>query len=192
MPKILRFKTYHHLKILYFIRYLGDAFFYAFFVYYLGTISLTKSNIAFITALMPLLAFFGSLIFQQVAKNININRIMMFVFAIIEGLALALFVIFQLHEFVPILVFVFFTGVLNNPYYSILDGFSGTYIAKENKSYSSMRVMGTLAYLFATLIGGFIISDSSYFVLFSMSAFLILFSSIHGFLCRRNQTSSFK
>lgn len=173
MKKLAKNHTYEFLKATYLIRFLGDAFFYTFLYVFLSSIGFSTGELGLVSALSPTAALIGSVIFQRVAKNLDINRVLMVIFGICEMIVALIFGIFTNQPHIFYIVIIAITSFLNGPYYSLLDGYSGTYISERKKQYSSMRIMGTISYVIGPLLGGLLVEHTTvgYPALFITSSF---------------------
>lgn len=182
MKKLAANHTYEYLKASYFIRFLGDAFFYTFLYVYLKHLGLTTPELGIISAIAPASAFIGSIVFQRIAKNLDVNRIFMVIFNILEMSVALIVAIVGKQDFLFYAIIIGLVSLLNGPFYALLDGYSGTYISKRNKQYSSMRIMGTISYVIGPLVGGllveFVAPDIGYPVLFYASALFLGLAAI--------------
>jgi predicted MFS family arabinose efflux permease len=129
------------------------------FCIFLTSLGFGTDKLGLIAALSPFAALLGNIIFQRIAKNLEVNRILMFIFSIIETSIALIFFIFPKQPFIFYAIIITCVSTINGPFYSLLDGYSGTYILERNKQYSSMRVMGTLSYVIGPLIGGFLVDN---------------------------------
>lgn len=183
MRKLAQNHTYEYLKAAYFIRFLGDAFFYTFLYVFLKSLGFTNGQLGLISALTPFSALVGSIVFQRIAKNLDVNRILMVIFGFLELFVALLFAIFNKESFIFYAIIIGFVSLLNGPFYALLDGYSGTYISARNKQYSSMRMMGTISYVIGPLVGGLLVDFAGvdYQTLFFVSAFFLLISLVISF-----------
>jgi predicted MFS family arabinose efflux permease len=161
-----------------FFRYLGDCFFYAYLVLFLKDRGLLESQIGIIIAINPLAAILASLIWNHFAKNVNINRIMMIVITIIEGI-----LIFNYTKATIIDSFIaltIITALIGTPFYSLHDGFCEAFAEINNKSYATIRSFGALGYFVATLLSAFIlyVSKDNYDILFYLASILFILTSL--------------
>ena len=76
-------KQFNRLRILFFIRYFGDAFFFSFLQLFLAFKGLGESEIGFINSLRPLLVLFMNPFFALISKDVNQNRRIMKVITIV-------------------------------------------------------------------------------------------------------------
>lgn len=183
MKKLALNHTYEYLKVSYFIRFLGDAFFYTFLYVFLSSLGFSTVELGLISAISPFAALIGNIVFQKIAKNLEVNRILMFIFGIFELIIALLFAIFDNQPFLFYAIIIGFASLLNGPFYALLDGYSGTYISQRNKQYSSMRIMGTISYVIGPLVGGLLVDYGGvgYSTLFYTSAVFLFFSTILTF-----------
>ncbi len=180
MKKVAYEHTYRFLKILYLFRYFGDAFFYTFLYVFLASNGFNNFELGLVSAFTPLAALIGSIFFARIAKNVNINRILMVISSFVEfGVAL-LFALIAPQSFIFYLVIITLISFFNVPFYTLLDGYSGTYIMQAKKQYSAMRIMGTISYVIGPLLGAILMEFNliTYATLFYMSAFFLLLTFV--------------
>lgn len=179
MKDVAKRHTYDYLRLTYFLRFLGDSFFYIFLYVFLSSIGFGTDKLGLVAALSPFAALLGSITFQRVAKNLEVNRILMFFFSMIEMTIAFIFFIFQKQSFAFYAVIITAVSFINGPFYALLDGYSGTYISENNKQYASMRVMGTLSYVVGPLLGGLLVdyTVAGFQILFLMSGLFYLITS---------------
>ncbi len=164
------------LKVLFFIRYFGDSFFFSFLQLFLAYKGLSESNIGFINSLRPMLVLFMNPFFSFLSKDVNQNRKIMRIITIIEGILIAFITKFD--SFVILTIFVSLISMLDSPFYSLLDGFSVSFTHENNKKYSSFRVLGSLAYVFGNVLGGLTIDYLGYEVTFILSSLFMIMTGI--------------
>ena len=171
-------KTYIYIILMTFFRYLGDCFFYAYLVLFLRDKGLLETQIGIITAISPLVAIVASIVWNHFAKNVNINRIMMIIITIVEGILIFTYTRATLFEtFIIITVLV---ALIGSPFYSLHDGFSEAFVEINNKSYATIRSFGTFGYLIATLIAALVLylTNNNYDVLFYLATALFILTSL--------------
>ena len=183
MNKLANNHTYEYLKATYLVRFLGDAFFYTFLYVFLTNQGFSTSQSGLVSALSPLAALIGNIVFQKLAKNLDVNRTLMVVFGFIEMSAALLFGLITDQPFIYYAIVITIVSLFNGPYYSLLDGYSGTYISQRNKQYSSMRLMGTISYVIGPFVGGLIIGKTNigYNALFITSGLFFFLATIMSF-----------
>ena len=171
-------KTYIYIILMTFIRYLGDCFFYAYLVLFLRNRGLLETQIGIITAISPLVAIIASIIWNHFAKNVNINRIMMIIITIVEGILIFTYTKATLFEsFIIITVLIALVG---SPFYTLHDGFCEAFAVINNKSYATIRAFGSLGYVAATLLAALVLylSKDNYDILFYLAAGLFILTSL--------------
>ena len=170
-------KDYILLRIMTFFRYFGDCFFYGYFLLFLRSKSLSESTIGMVSALTPIIALISNPLWSHLSKNANNNRKIMMIITILEGVAIILFTQVNVIEMIALLtILISFVG---SPFYSLHDGFIGTFAKTYKKDYSKIRFIGGFGYFAATLVSALILhlSNNNYEILLYLSgAFFILIS----------------
>ena len=169
-------KQFNRLRILFFIRYFGDSFFFSFLQLFLAFKGLGESDIGFINSLRPLLVLFMNPFFTFISKDVNQNRKIMRIITIIEGILIAF--ITQFDGLVLLTILVSLISMLDSPFYSLLDGYSVSFTHINNKKYSNLRVMGSLAYVFGNIFGGLSIDYLGYNYTFIISSLFMIITGI--------------
>ncbi len=169
-------KDYKTLKILYFIRFFGDSFYYSFFQIFLVYKGLSKSNIGFILAIIPIMSLLSNPFWNLLSKDVNVSRRIMKYLTVIAGI---LFIIMgNLNTFETITVVTGLIAIIEAPFYSLLDGFSGTFSNVNKKNYPSIRIWGSIAYVVGCFIGGFVIQFFGYTIVFLIAGVFYLLSNL--------------
>ena len=172
-------KEYLMLRIMTFFRYFGDCLFYGYFYLFLESRSLSESTIGVITALTPIIALITNPLWSHLSKNANENRKLMIVITVLEGIAILLFTQVSVLELIALLtILVSFVG---SPFYSLHDGFIGTFAQTYKKDYTKIRFLGTFAYFFGTIFAAIMLhlTSNNYDLLLLISG--IIFVSISLF-----------
>lgn len=163
-------------KILTFFRYFGDAFFYPFFALHLQALGFTKTNIGFILALIPIISAIVHPFYGYFTKNIELTKKCLMVVGIVESvliLALGFTTSFPI-----IILIVCFMALFGASHYSMLDTLLSAQATAEGKNYSTFRVWGSIAYIIATTIAGWVINISSYQVSFTLACIFFNTSAV--------------
>lgn len=171
-------KEYFMLRILTFLRYFGDCLFYGYFYLFLESKGLPESKIGLITALTPIIALVTNPLWSHLSKNANANRKIMIFITILEGIGILLFTQVNAIEFIALItILVSFVG---SPFYSLHDGFIGTFAKTYKKDYTKIRFLGTFAYFLATISASIILhfSSSNYNILLLISGILFVLVSL--------------
>ena len=164
------------LKIIFFIRYFGDAFFYSFFQVFLAYKGLSESQIGIVAAITPFTSIIANPCWQFFSKDANTNRRILKVISIIEALLIISFTTVSSFEIICILTAL--VAIVGSPHYSLLDGFTATYCDINKKTYSKIRIYGSIAYVFSTTIGGILITQIGYNWVFTLSGIFMISASI--------------
>lgn len=175
-------KQLRRLKLLFFIRYLGDSFFFSFLQLFLAYKSLSESDIGFINSLRPMLVLFMNPFFGFISKDVNMNRKIMRIITIIEGVLIAFITKFD--AFIILTILVTLISMLDSPFYSLLDGFSVSFTHIHNNKYSNLRILGSLAYVFGNIIGGLTIDYFGYEITFFISALFMISTGLMVFFIK--------
>lgn len=171
-------KEYLLLRIMTFFRYFGDCLFYGYFLLFLKSRNLTESTIGMVSALTPIVALICNPFWSHISKNANTNRKIMMVITILEGIAILIFTQVNVLEMIALLtIMVAFVG---SPFYSLHDGFIGTFAKTYNKDYAKIRFIGAIAYFTATLTAALILnlSNNNYNILLYISGALFILISL--------------
>lgn len=165
------------IRVMYFIRYFGDALFYSFLQLFLAYKGLKEGDIGFINSLRPFVVIICNPIWSLISGNVNTNRKIMRIITIIEGLLIAF--ISQSTGMIILSVFIVLLSLFDSPFYSFLDGYTCAYALENQEKYSDIRVFGSLAYVFGNIFGGYFIEYLGFDITFIISgSFLILTSFI--------------
>ena len=156
------------------VRYFGDAFFYPFFSLYLRSQNLVEDNIGFILSISPIIAIIANPIYSMICKDICRTKNTLKIITCIEG-ALILAISFS-SNFYLISVLTLLMAIFGSCHYGLMDSLTSVYSNTENISYSSIRIYGSIAYIIATTIGGYVIDYCGFKVAFSICFALYLAS----------------
>lgn len=169
------------IRIMFFIRYFGDALFYSFLQLFLAYKGLKEGDIGFINSLRPLIVVICNPLWSLVSKDINSNRKIMRVITIIEGLLIAF--ICNSTGIIALSIFIVLLSLFDSPFYSLLDGYTCAYALEKEEKYSDIRMFGSLAYVFGNIIGGYLIEYVGFDITFIISGgFMILTSLLFQFI----------
>ncbi len=164
-------------KTAYTFKFISDAFFYPFFALYLSSTGKTEREIGFILMLLPLIAVIVNPVWNYLGKNTNYNRFFMAIFSIIEAVLIGTLIVF-VNIYIVILVTILLS-IVNQPVYSLLEGYTTVYTMQSKTSYSKIRLFGSIGYALGVLISGFLIVATDYSVVMIISSsFLILLSGM--------------
>ena len=167
------------LKILVFLRYLGDSFFYPFLSLYLNSLLFGEAKIGFLLALVPLISIAFNPLYSKLCKNSKVLKTILTIVGLLEGVFI-LFIGFS-NNFYLVLVFIILIAISGCSHYGMMDSLITIHANKNSLNFSSFRIFGSLAYVFGTAISGVLIAYTSYsfcflvsFILFSLTSLMYL------------------
>lgn len=141
-------------KLLSFIRYLGDSFFYPFFALYLSSQNLVESEIGFILSITPLVSILMNPIYSALCKDVKTTRSVLKIITILE--AIMILVVAFSNNFMIITIVVVLLAIFGSCHYGLMDSITVIYASERQISYSNIRIWGSAAYIIGTTLGGFI------------------------------------
>ena len=159
-------------KLLTFLRYLGDAFFYPFFSLYLKETNMVESRIGFILSISPIIAIIANPIYSYLCKDIIKTKKILNIITILEGIII--FIISFSTNFILISSLVFLMAIFGSCHYGLLDSLTTVYTTENKMSYSSVRVFGSISYILGTTIGGYIIKFLNFRWAFGFACLLFI------------------
>lgn len=164
------------IKILTFIRYLGDSFFYPFLAIYLKSLTFGETRIGILIAATPLIAIIVNPIYSKICKNAQVLKIVLGTISLLEGIGIVLLsLVTNYYVILGIIIFVAITGT---SHYGLLDSLSTIYSEYHHINFSNIRVYGSVAYAIGTTISGIVIENLGYTFSFGICMVLFLISSI--------------
>lgn len=169
-------KEFNKYQITYFVRFLGDAFFYPFFALYLKYLEVPNKDIGLILMILPLVALFVNPLWSMFARNVNDNRLFLRILPILEALAVILLVLIDQKPLIPIVTVML--AIVGQPIYILLDSFTSIYTKKYKMPYGNIRLWGSLAYGLATIASGFLIGKIGYEQTFFIAAFFMIMGAL--------------
>ncbi|MGM9971445.1 MAG: MFS transporter [Anaeroplasmataceae bacterium] len=169
-------RDYLKLKILNFVRYFADAFFYCFFQVYLAYRGLTESKIGIVASILPIAAIIVNPIWNSICKNVNINKLIITITTVVEGIIII--IIGNLSTFETIMVATIMLAIVYSPFYSLLDSFCGSFTNTYGGDYGIIRMYGSLAYVFATSLAGILIGILGYKIVFIIAGSIFILCSL--------------
>lgn len=170
MKEVTKYKLFNG------IRYLGDAFFYPFFSLYLKSQDLVEDKIGFLLSISPIIAIIANPLYSMLCKNTNRTKNVLKVITILEGIIILL--ISFSSNFYLISVLTFLLAIFGSCHYGLMDSITSVFAEKNNINYSSMRLYGSVAYIIATTLGGYIIDFIGFKASFGLACFLFILTGI--------------
>lgn len=162
------------IKLIYFIKFFADALFYGYMSMYFATFFSSDSlQYGILLGIIPFCSLLGNFIWGGISKDIRKNLILAKIIILVETLGMILFT-FCGANFITLLLFTIFVSLFNSPYFTLQDGIGSYYSKDENISYISVRVKGSIGYLFALVVGAGLIKlfKENYKIIFMISACL--------------------
>lgn len=158
------------------IRYFGDAFFYPFFSLYLRSQNLVEDNIGFILSISPIIAIIANPIYSAICNNIKKTKNTLKIVTCLEGLII-LTIAFS-SNFYLISALTLLMAICGSCHYGLMDSLTSVYSSENNISYSSIRIYGSIAYIIATTLGGYVIDFLGFKASFAIACILFIISGI--------------
>lgn len=158
------------------IRYFGDAFFYPFFSLYLRSQNLVEDNIGFILSISPIIAIIANPIYSVICNNIKRTKNTLKIVTCLEGLII-LTIAFS-SNFYLISALTLLMAICGSCHYGLMDSLTSVYSNENNISYSSIRIYGSIAYIIATTLGGYVIDFLGFEASFAIACILFIISGI--------------
>lgn len=163
-------------KLFYFIRYIGDSFFYPFMSLYFISKGIGEQQLGIILAITPITTILVNPFWNFIIKDVKMSRFLLKVMTLLEGLFIIIITRvsgFELYALLACLI-AFFCS----PFISIQDGFTATFADKSKIEYSSLRIYASMAYVIGSGLAGIIISSFGYDLLFLISGFFFAITSL--------------
>lgn len=167
-------------RLLSFGLYFGDSLFSPFFSLYFASTLLTQGEQDILLALIPFSFFAGNVFFSMFETSWERNIKLIRIISIIEAASVLLFGVWQ--SFFILLPITIMAAFHNSCLFGIIDGM-GAASARRNKiPFSTVRVMGGLAYISGSLFGYFFLDKIGYTALFIVGAIFIFLLGPLSFL----------
>ena len=163
-------------KILMFIRYLGDSFFYPFLALYLHSLNFGEAKIGYLIAIIPLISIICNPIYSKLCKNTKILKYTLAIISFLEALVI-LSIIFITNYYL-LLVLIILLAISGTSHYGLLDSYSTQYAKINDINFSNLRVYGSIAYVIGLITSGYVINLFGYGVSFIICSVLFTLTSI--------------
>ncbi len=148
-------REYLIIRLMTFFRYFGDCLFYGYFYLFLKSRNLLESQIGAICAITPIVSLLCNPFWNVLSKNANTNRNIMRVITILEGIFIILYT--KCYSLEMIALITCLVAMVGSPFYSLHDGFCGTYAEVYQKNYTKIRFIGTFAYFCGTIAAALVL-----------------------------------
>lgn len=160
----------------YILRYIGDSFFFCFFQVFMLSKGLAEDKIGILMSFMPFVAVCVAPLWSGATHNIRSMKIALVIMSIIEGVMVVIFGnISLMSSFVIVIILI---SIVDNPFYSLLDGYTTIYAHYLGAEYSSIRKYGSIAYIIGSVLGSLVISHWGYEVGFLIGGLTMISVSI--------------
>lgn len=185
-------------QIVYFLRYMGDSFFYPFLSLFLtGGLSKGLNNntlnpmiysknglsieyAGYLLMLLPFVSIFINPLWSLIGKHSNLenNKKFVTVLSLIEGL-LIIFLSTIGMNFTLLFIMLFLIAISGQPVYLLLDSFTKVYSDNSKIDYVKIRVYGSIAYVAGAILSGFILrfTNTNYLYVFAICGILFILTS---------------
>lgn len=169
-------RKYNFLKLLFLFVYIADALYYSYTSLFLSSLEFKEGIIGVIASITTITYLVVNPIWNIFAKNNKIIKYMLMGIALASGVIIILYGNASTVEVIMLL-----TGMLAcviAPFYSLLDSHATVFCNKYNKEYSNIRVMGSIAYIIGSGIGGVLVDYIGYSNMFIISGAIFILCSI--------------
>jgi PPP family 3-phenylpropionic acid transporter len=169
-------------RLVYFLIYFADALFTPFYGLYLLSLSFSAQEVSVVLGVIPFAACLGSLLLGRISSSFKGNLRLMKILILFEILGVLLLA--YLSSFGVLVGVVILLAFSNGVYYQIEDGASSMALKKEGRSFSSVRIFGSLGFLSALGACYGLLQVWRYPYLFTLAAgiFLLAFILLHFFM----------
>lgn len=174
MEKSINERNLSILKIMFLFRFSADALFYNFLTRYFSSLGFSPLELGTLIAIIPFMSVVGNLSLSYLATSKKKNIMLLIFWTVLESSFV--FSYGCVSGFVYVLIFDIVCCFCSNSFYNLLDTFAMDISSKVGKTYSSIRLYGSLAYVIGTALGGVVISNLSYKYDFMLSGALLLIS----------------
>lgn len=164
------------LSITYLIRYFGDALFFSFYQVFILSKGFGEKELGIIQAIIPIVIIFASPIWNIVAKTPNINKRIMQVITIIEGILIITFA--HLSTFELFVIIIFLIAIIDTPFYSLMDGYTAIFGKVYQIEYAKIRRFGSIAYIVGCATGAILVKELGYTNTFIISGIFYICTTI--------------
>ena len=169
-------RKYNFLKLLFLFVYIADALYYSYTSLFLSSLDFKEGIIGVIASITTITYLVVNPIWNIFAKNNKIIKYMLMGIALASGVIIILYGNASTVEVIMLL-----TGMLAcviAPFYSLLDSHATVFCNKYNKEYSNIRVMGSIAYIIGSGIGGVLVDYIGYSNMFIISGTIFILCSV--------------
>lgn len=156
------------------IRYFGDALFYPFFALYLINSGLTESKIGFVLSITPIIAIIANPIYSYICQDVKTTRKVLRIITVLE--AFIIIAISFSNNFYLISGLVVLLALFGSSHYGLLDSLTAIYASEAKINYTNIRIFGSIAYIIATTLGGFVVQYLGFKFCFAIASTAFILS----------------
>ena len=177
----------HIYRLLTFALYFGDALFTPFFsLYFASCAGLGELEKSILLASVPFAFFVGNLFYSFFETSWKRNVFLIRIISVIEAIFLGCFGLTQ--NFWWLLPITILTAMHNSCFFGLIDGMGANSAKRHNIPFSTIRIMGSLAYVCGSLFGYFFLDKIGYTISFNIGAlFILAMLPISFFLARPDE-----
>jgi len=179
-------KPINFIRTIYFFKFFADALVSGYLsMYFLTFFDKYSYQYGVLLGVIPFCALIGNFIWGALSKDVKRNLLLIKIIGSLELLSL-LFFIGLGRNFITLLIFTIAISLFNSPVFSFQDGLSSAYAKKDNISFTSVRIMGSLGYLFALASGAGLIYlfKENFLLIFIISSVIYLMCIILWFFIK--------
>lgn len=177
---------YNFLKIVFFTIFLADSLYYSYTSLFLSSINFEEGVIGTIASITTIVYLVVNPIWNLFARDSKRIKYMLTAIAVLSGIFIIIY-----GQMTTVQMIMLFTGLLASviaPFYALLDGYTINFCNKYEKEYSSIRVMGSISYIFGSAIGGILIDLLGFSKLFILSGAIFILAGIFIAFLRGNSS----
>lgn len=169
-------RNYLLLCIMYFLIFFSNALFLSFFQIFLVSKGFSESKIGVISSITPLLCLIANPLYSIIGKNNKRIRYLLLGLSFLEAIVILL--VYKVNEFSLLIFVMCLVAMVDPPLFVIMDSYASSFVKENNKNYSYIRVIGTLAYAIGAFVAGVVIEYVGYDLVFILAILLMLISVI--------------
>lgn len=163
----------HVYRFLTFALYFGDTFFTPFFsLYFASCAGLNELEKSILLASVPFAFFFGNLLYSFFETSWKNNVFLIRLISVLEAIFLGCFGLTQ--NFWFLLPITILTAMHNSCFFGLVDGMGANSAKRHNIPFSTIRIVGSFAYICGSLFGYFFLDNIGYKTFFNIGALFIL------------------
>lgn len=169
-------------KLLAFVRYFAEACLFPFISLYLKEKGLDIAHIGIVISMIPILSIACAPLYAKLFTNPKKIRIALMIMSFIEAIFVIAFLFVS--TFASALGIIVCISIVSSSNYGMIDSLLTLVAEEHQKSYSSVRIFGSTAYMLGVLISGLITQYLSFQASFIVTAILFVLVSFLYFLIR--------